>query len=152
MIIRSMLHADLPGVQRIEHEAMIDPWTEDQLLAEMDAVNGVAFVVEECHQVCGYAFFRTCEPESELLRLAVARDRRRQGMGSTLLQHALRCFSEKGYTTCFLEVRCSNEEAQHIYTKAGFQQVGIRKKYYCQPVEDALQLCRDLTDLKGGTQ
>lgn len=152
MIIRSMQTADLPGVRRIEQEAMIDPWTEEQLLAEMDVVNGVALVAEAGHQVCGYAFFRTCEPESELLQLAVARDRRRQGIGSTLLLHALRCLSEQGYTTCFLEVRGSNEEAQHIYTKAGFQQVGIRKKYYGQPVEDALQLCRDLTDLKGGTQ
>ena len=146
MIIRSIQNADLPGVQRIEREAMIDPWTEEQLLAEMDAVNGVAFVAAEGHQVCSYAFFRTCAPESELLRLAVAEDWRRQGIGSTLLRHALRCFSEKGYETCFLEVRCSNEEARHLYMKAGFHQVGIRKKYYCQPIEDALQLCRNLND------
>ena len=146
-----MQTADLPEVQRIEQESMIDPWSEMQLLAEMDAVNGVAFVAEEGPQVCGYAFFRTCAPECELLRLAVAGDRRRQGIGSTLLHHALRSFSEQGYATCFLEVRSSNEDAQHIYMKADFQQVGIRKKYYCQPVEDALQLCKDLTDLKGGT-
>ena len=150
MIIRSMRPPDLPGVQRIEHESMIDPWSEEQLLAEMDAVNGVAFVAEEGSQVCGYAFFRTCAPESELLRLAVAGDRKRQGIGSTLLHHALHFFSEKGYETCFLEVRCSNEEARHLYMKAGFQQVGIRKKYYCQPIEDALQLCRNLNDSRGG--
>jgi ribosomal-protein-alanine N-acetyltransferase len=146
-----MQPADLPGVQRIEHESMIDPWSEEQLLAEMDAVNGVAFVAEKGPQVCGYAFFRTCTPESELLRLAVAGDRRRQGIGGTLLHHALGSFSEQGYATCFLEVRSSNEEALHLYMMAGFHQVGIRKKYYCRPVEDALQLCRDLTDLKGGT-
>jgi ribosomal-protein-alanine N-acetyltransferase len=138
-------------VQRIERDAMIDPWTEELLLAEMAAVNGVALVAAEGHQVCGYAFFRTCTPEIELLRLAVAGNQRRQGIGGTLLHHALRCFAEKGYETCFLEVRCSNEEARHLYRKAGFLQVGIRKKYYSQPVEDALQLCRDLTDLKGGT-
>ena len=150
MIIRSMQTADLPEVQRIEQESMIDPWSEMQLLAEMDAVNGVAFVAEEGSQVCGYAFFRTCAPESELLRLAVARDWRRQGIGGTLLDHASRFFSEEGYETCFLEVRCSNEEARHFYMKADFQQVGIRKKYYCQPVEDALQLCRNLKDSRGG--
>ena len=151
MIIRSIQPADLPRVQRIEREAMVDAWTEEQLLAEMEARNGVAFVAEEGPQVCGYAFFRTCAPESELLRLAVAGDRRGQGIGSKILHHALRNFSGKGYTTCFLEVRRSNEAAQHLYTKAGFQQVGIRKKYYCHPVEDALQLCQDLADLKGET-
>ena len=130
---------------------MTDPWTEEQLLAEMDAVNGMALVAEAGQHVCGYTFFRTCAPESELLRLAVAKDRRRQGVGSTLLQHALLDFSKQGYTTCFLEVRCSNEEARHLYRKAGFHQVGIRKKYYSQPVEDALQLCRHLNELKGET-
>lgn len=152
MIIRSIQNADLPWVQRIEREAMIDPWTEEQLLAEMDAVNGAAFVAAEGHQVCGYAFFRTCAPESELLRLAVAGDWRHQGIGSTLLRHALCFFAENGYETCFLEVRCSNEEARHLYMNAGFQQVGIRKKYYCQPIEDALQLCRNLNDSRGGNQ
>lgn len=151
MIIRLMQTADLPGVQRIEHEAMTDPWTEEQLLAEIDAVNGVAFVAAEGQQIRGYAFFRTCDPESELLRLVVAGNQRRQGIGSTLLKHTLQCFSKKGYETCFLEVRCSNDEARRVYLKGGFHQVGIRKKYYCQPVEDALQLRRVLTDLRGGT-
>jgi len=142
--------ADLPEVLRIEQAAMTpDPWNEEQLLAEIHAGNGVSLVAEQDDQICGYAFFRTCAPESELLRLAVAPERRRQGMASALLKQALGSFAGQNYATCFLEVRESNEKARRLYQKIGFLQVGIRKKYYSQPVEDALQLCRNLTETRG---
>jgi ribosomal-protein-alanine N-acetyltransferase len=142
--------ADLPEVLRIEQEALPDPWNEGQLAGEMQVNNGVSVVAEQDGRVCGYAFFRTCTPESELLRLAVAREWRRQGVGNTLLEQALHRFSKQGYATCFLEVRSSNEAARRLYLKAGFLEVGLRKKYYSQPIEDAVQLCRNLTDMKGG--
>jgi len=151
LIVRALQVTDLPEVLRIEQQAMPAPWNEAQLLAEREAVNGVGLVAETLHQICGYAFFRTCAPESELLRMAVAAEHRGHGVGSALLEHALRAFAGQGYTTCFLEVRCSNEKARRLYAKAGFLQVGTRKKYYSQPVEDALQLCRTLTDPNGGT-
>lgn len=142
--------ADLPEVLRIERAAMApDPWNEEQLLAEMHVGNGVSLVAEQGNQICGYAFFRTCAPESELLRLAVAPEQRRQGTASALLEQALRSFAEQNYETCFLEVRESNEKARRLYQKIGFLQVGMRKKYYSQPVEDALQLCRNLTETRG---
>ncbi len=127
---------------------MSAPWSQEQLAAEMDAVNGVSLAVEGDTQICGYAFFRICAPESELLHLVVAPQWRRQGMATALLEQALRTFAEQGFETCFLEVRDSNGQARCLYSKAGFLQVGIRKKYYSQPVEDALQLCRNLTDTR----
>ena len=150
MRIRPLQAADLSEVRRIEQQVMTDPWNEELLLAEFEVTNGVSLVAEEDNQIWGYAFFRICAPESELLRLAVAGDRRRKGAGQALLDHALRDFTGQGYTSCFLEVRCSNEEARRLYMKAGFLQVGIRKKYYHQPVEDAPQLCKDLNDPRRG--
>ena len=38
----------------------------------------------------------------------------------------------------FLEVRESNVAAQSLYQSAGFQQVSRRRRYYEEPVEDAL--------------
>lgn len=129
---------------------MADPWSEGLLRAELDAINGVSLVAEQEHQVCGYAFFRTCPPESELLRLAVAEASKRRGVGRALLAHALAYLSGLGYTTCFLEVRSSNTAARRLYDAAGFLQVGTRKKYYDHPVEDALQLCASLPVRNGG--
>jgi ribosomal-protein-alanine N-acetyltransferase len=150
VIIRALRTTDLPVVVQLEQTTMVDPWNEAQLAEELEAVNGVSLVAEQDGLVCGYALFRTCTPESELLRLAVAPEWRRQGVGKGLLEYALRSFAGQGYTSCFLEVRASNVEARRLYAQAGFAQIGIRKKYYHQPVEDALQLCRNLIDFRGG--
>ena len=38
----------------------------------------------------------------------------------------------------FLEVRKSNAGAQNLYKTFGFYEVGKRKNYYLEPVEDAV--------------
>ncbi|MCK5138448.1 MAG: ribosomal-protein-alanine N-acetyltransferase, partial [Thermodesulfovibrionia bacterium] len=43
-----------------------------------------------------------------------------------------------GVENVFLEVRKSNYQAIRLYQKFEFIQIGLRKKYYQQPVEDAL--------------
>lgn len=150
MRVRLLEVSDLPAVLAIEQQVMAHPWNDAQLREERATVGGVSLVAESNRQICGFAFFRTCPPESELLRLAVAPDRRGQGIGRALLDHALHALAGQGYATCFLEVRSSNTAARRLYTKAGFIQVGARKKYYSQPVEDGLLLCRTLTDQNGG--
>ena len=42
-----------------------------------------------------------------------------------------------------LEVRRSNEPAQKLYEKFGFTVAGVRRRYYSNPIEDALVLWRD---------
>ena len=148
MIVRPLRTDDLRQVARIEQRAMPAPWSEEQLQAETEAGNSIALVVEYDNQLCGYAFFRTCLPECELVHLVVAPEWQRLGAAGILLEQALADFSGHGYTTCFLEVRESNTTARRLYAKAGFLQTGTRKHYYNQPVEDALLMSRDLLDGK----
>ena len=42
----------------------------------------------------------------------------------------------------FLEVRASNQVAQALYRKFGFESLGIRKNYYHEPQEDAVIMRR----------
>jgi [ribosomal protein S18]-alanine N-acetyltransferase len=146
VIIRPLQHTDLPAILGIERSAMSAPWNDAQLRAETEAGNGIALAAECDGQVCAYAFFRTCLPECELLHLVVAPQWRRRGVANALLQRALADFSGQGYATCFLEVRNSNTAARHLYDKSGFHQVGTRKEYYSQPVEDALLMCTHFLD------
>ena len=148
MIVRPLRRDDLRQVARIEQQAMPAPWSEEQLQAEIETSNSVARGVECDGHLCGYAFFRTCLPECELVHLVVAPEWQRQGAAGILLEQALADFSGQGYATCFLEVRESNDAARRLYAKAGFLQTGTRKYYYSQPVEDALLMSRDLLDSK----
>ncbi|MDN6127255.1 MAG: hypothetical protein L0I66_02520, partial [Tetragenococcus halophilus] len=42
----------------------------------------------------------------------------------------------------FLEVRVSNQAAQNLYLKNGFNKTGHRTGYYSKPVEDALVMVK----------
>ena len=44
----------------------------------------------------------------------------------------------KNIDTLFLEVRESNAPARGLYTKMGFEEIGKRKYFYSNPVEDAI--------------
>ena len=129
---------------------MPTPWSENQVREEWAAENGHGWVAEEAGEIAGYAFFRTCLPESELLHLVVTPAKRRRGIARVLLQRALADLAVKGCSCCLLEVRESNGAARKLYAAMGFTPVGRRKKYYRHPIEDALLLHRELMETKQG--
>lgn len=72
--------------------------------------------------------------DGELMILVVSPEYRRQGIGSMLLSDL---FSRIGNIRLFLEVRESNP-AREFYQKYGFEQFGVRKRFYQNPEEDAI--------------
>jgi ribosomal-protein-alanine N-acetyltransferase len=77
------------------------------------------------------------------MNVAVAPERRRQGIASALLHRLLELTTDdalRGYT---LEVRISNLGAIRLYERFGFRRKGIRRGYYTDNREDALIMWRD---------
>ncbi len=143
-VVRRMKELDLDVVMAIERASFSTPWSRGNfrnLLVRGDADLWVA-VVEEA--VVGYAVVWYVLPEAELGNLAVDAGWRRQGLGRTLLDWVLTRADDRGAERIFLEVRVSNRHAQGLYERRGFIQVGIRRRYYRAPVEDARVLCLDL--------
>jgi ribosomal-protein-alanine N-acetyltransferase len=67
-------------------------------------------------------------------------------VGRALLDAAIRTAESAGVESMYLEVRPSNAPALSLYATAGFVGVGRRRRYYDDPVEDALILRRDLKE------
>ncbi len=88
-------------------------------------------------RLAGFALLR-CFDDAELIRIAVAKEYRRQGIGSKLLRDLIDETRRRDIHTIFLEVRSSNAPAIGLYEGAGFERVGVRKNYYSAPQEDAL--------------
>jgi len=63
---------------------------------------------------------------------------RGHGFGELMLLHLIDRAREADITAVTLEVRAGNMPAQGLYTKYGFTQVGLRKRYYRDNDEDAL--------------
>ena len=87
----------------------------------------------------GYALWSVVPglEEAELLRVAVAPDRRRSGLGRALLEGSEPFLKAQGVQLLLLEVRVGNSAARALYQVLGWQEVGLRRGYY-RDGEDAV--------------
>jgi ribosomal-protein-alanine N-acetyltransferase len=101
----------------------------------------MCLVVCEEGQVHGFLVAKSItqeEDEWEIEYVAVGTAAQRRGLGSRLLGESLNRMRARGGRQVFLEVRESNEAARKLYEKRAFVQVGRRRNYYQDPIEDAL--------------
>lgn len=92
-----------------------------------------------CVLADGFLLARIVAGECEILTFAVHPDYQRRGLGKILLNAALAHAAGQGCTTMFLDVAEDNAAARGLYKKAGFQEMGRRKRYYAHGA-DALLL------------
>jgi ribosomal-protein-alanine N-acetyltransferase len=137
-VVRKMRAADLPQVMRIELATFTMPWSESTFRGLLRRTDSDLFVAEMRGRVAGYAVFWSVTDQGELGNVAVAAAYRGHGLGRELVKSVLGRAAERGVREVFLEVRKSNHGAQNLYRTFGFFEVGKRKNYYLEPVEDAL--------------
>ena len=117
------------------------PWSAAEFAALLANPQVVVITAPSAATPAGLAVLRTVAGEAELLTIAVAPDRRMQGLGRALLHRALVAAADAGATEVFLEVAADNAAALRMYERAGFHMAGRRPGYY-GPGNDALILRR----------
>ncbi len=135
--IRLATFEDIPALQRLDSLCGLNAWTPDiyKGLILNDACEVTVWF--DSVVVVGFCAVRTVKPEVELLKIGVDPERQWEGIGTELLTDALKAATDLGCRECFLEVRWSNDQAISFYIKEGFEMVGVRRRYYRNPVEDA---------------
>jgi ribosomal-protein-alanine N-acetyltransferase len=140
-----MRTADLDEVTAIERAVYSHPWTRGNFVDSLNAgyhccTYRIGF------ELVGYFIMIVAVGEAHLLNLSVAATRQRQGVGSALLEEALRTARERDAKHLFLEVRPSNAPALALYSAYSFRRIAERRGYYPaeQGREDALVLTLDL--------
>lgn len=168
--VRPMTYGDLDAVAAIERSVYPFPWTRgnfaDSLTAGHDAwifdASGEApgspheaavrrappDAETPASAIAGYAVAMWIPEEVHLLNLSVVAHRQGQGFGHAMLDWLMNEAAARGARGMMLEVRPSNERANALYRSAGFEQIGVRRRYYPAEVgrEDARVLFRNLRD------
>ena len=115
-----------------------EPWSESQLLSELESDAARLFVAGGEGGLLGFAVFQLAADEASLCALNVAPAARRKGVGSALLAGALAALKAEGASQCFLEVRAANAPALALYRQLGFAAAGVRRGFYRHPPDDAV--------------
>lgn len=143
--IGKMTAADLDQVMEIEKEAFSFPWQREAFLSEIEENACARYIAmkDESGQILAYGgLWLTLDGEAHVTNVAVAAAHRKKGLGEKLMWALMQLASDCGMVWMSLECRRGNIAAQNLYHKLGFIDVGYRKRYYPDNLEDALVMCR----------
>ena len=93
--------------------------------------------------VIGFTGFWLIMREAHIIAIGVRDSYRRLGIGEALLISSIDLAAILNANVVTLEVRASNEIAQALYRKYGFQVAGRRARYYSTDGEDAIIMTTD---------
>ncbi len=134
----------LDDLARLERLCFSRPWSRQALKEELTNPAACFLVGEEAGEMLGYAGMHCAAGECYVDNVAVFPEARRQGVGRKLMEALLQAAAARGGEFLSLEVRPSNLEALALYRGLGFREVGRRRRFYDDPVEDGLLLTKDL--------
>jgi ribosomal-protein-alanine N-acetyltransferase len=139
--VRRLAYSDLPAVISIERRSFPAPWSLAMFVLELSKPSGICLAASEDGELLGYLVCSRYDRVWHLMNVAVAPERRRQGVARRLIS---RLIEEGGGGLPFtLEVRASNNEAIAMYESLGFRSAGVRPRYYQDNGEDALIMWLD---------
>jgi ribosomal-protein-alanine N-acetyltransferase len=123
-----------------------EAWTARMFWNEL--ANGHHYLVatEDDGTVVGYGGLAVIQGEAWINNLAVRRDAQRHGVGAQLLELLIAEARRQECKHVLLEVAASNEPAQLLYARFGFEAVGIRRGYYQPSNTDAVVMQMEFED------
>jgi ribosomal-protein-alanine N-acetyltransferase len=130
----------LDSLVELEAACLESPWSRAQL-ADALAESLTVLALSAQGAGAGFAVFRRLGDEAELLRMGVAPEHRRRGLGRHLLEAGLLRLVRRGSLVCHLEVAADNDAAVALYESCGFSLQGRRRSYYRNGA-DALLMSR----------
>lgn len=129
----------LRKVLSIEGRVYPRPWSASLFMSELAQRSSRSYIVARLDgEVVGYAGMMFLIEEAHVTNIAVDPDFHGRKVGTRLLLTVITEAIARGSNTISLEVRVTNNVAQTMYNKFGFNVTGLRKGYYIETREDAL--------------
>jgi ribosomal-protein-alanine N-acetyltransferase len=162
--VSRMVLDDIAAVMEIEKTAFPRPWPEKAYRYELAENPNAYFVVArlasapqparrswlaqllkptapammQAPPIVGFAGMWMYVDEAHIATIATHAAWRGRRIGERILLNLMREAQRRNAVLVTLEVRISNTVAQNLYLKYGFEEVGRRKGYYQDNLEDAL--------------
>lgn len=141
--IEDMKACHIDAVAELEKACFHIPWSRRSFCDELNNPLAHYFVAMVDSTVAGYCGIWDVAGEGHITNVAVHPAFRRRHAASALLERVFAHAKQEGLTLVTLEVRESNYAARRLYSKYGFEKIGIRKRYYGDNHEDAVIMTKN---------
>lgn len=147
--VAKALFTDIPEMIEIERAVYAGqaPWDStafaNELRREKDRLYLVIRKNDKLLAFIGSTFDERTQ-DAHITNIAVLPDYQDRGLGRFLMSIMIKKAQQLDYKTVSLEVRVSNQQAQHLYGELDFKQTGIKRGYYFGDHEDAADMVLDL--------
>jgi|SRR5690625_1417001 len=138
--------AHIPALVQLSEQLQLQSWSQRHWLEAL-AVGYPGWVMVSKNIIFAFLISQLQDIISELLLVGIHPEFQGKGYGRQLLQIWQQHAQQQGISELQLEVKVSNQSAQKLYERFGFQRVGRRKGYYPTGYgarEDALLYTKNL--------
>ncbi|MFC4771241.1 ribosomal protein S18-alanine N-acetyltransferase [Enterococcus hermanniensis] len=147
-LLRKILDCDTKELIALERDVYFGetPWTKSAFLSEIHSPIPHLYLclLTEEEQIVGFIGSRLIGNDTHITNIAVANLYQNRGIGHLLIDEVKNFAIINDCKTLSLEVRVSNADAQRLYRRLGFVASNIRKNYYTENNEDALDMIKQL--------
>ena len=146
--MRWLIRRDMPQVLHIEGQSFQSPWTDEDFLFYLCRDCHIGMVAEHQERIVGFMVYEIFRKQIHVLNFAVDPSRRRQSVGSQMVDVLVRKLFQQRREEIILEVRERNLPAQLFFRQQGFLACSVLRKYYSDTTEDAYEMIYRRGDIK----
>ncbi len=136
-MVRQVIKLDQSHIEplvRLLESGKDDSWTRDALLSELTLPWATVYGIYQDHglneEFAAYLDYWLTADMIDVINITTHPAYRQQGYARMLMERLIQDARSCGVTWITLEVRISNAPAISLYKSLGFQETGIRHKYY----------------------
>jgi ribosomal-protein-alanine acetyltransferase len=147
VLMRRAKVADLESIMLLERETFVDDaWSEEAMRREIESPHGYYLVAvddeaddpEQRLLVYAGLLAPSGGEQGDIQTIAVAPFARGIGLGRGLMHALITQARRRHVAQLFLEVRTDNAIARSLYASLGFEEIGVRRRYYRQGIDAIL--------------
>lgn len=148
MRLRPVEPTDFEQIWAIEQSVFAgEAWSRDLLQDELSADHRVYLaLIDDEGAVRGYGGVLVVAEECDVQTISLDPAIRGAGLGKSLMNALLDEAQQRRATQAFLEVRADNSVARSMYASLGFDEIGVRPRYYQPDDIDAIVMKLELKD------
>ncbi len=130
ILIEPFTLSDLETISDDLEKEFDDFWNYNILKKDLNNPSSIYVCCKSDSQILGFAGISIVLDIAELNNIVIKKSQRGKGLSSLLLEQIINIAKSHSCKKINLEVASSNKIAINLYKKFGFDQVGLRPKYY----------------------